>query len=402
MTRGSACRNRSGPWRPSNRRRGSCRRGCCGGWCGCTRRCRAWVFACPTARPTSFRRRPCGNRRSQRVGIRPRGGPAGGRHPAGASRRRDARTSGRAARSCSIIGSCSSTRGCMRSSSAWPKQQRFGAAETRRAAGGAGQPGIRRDPQRAAARAVPAAALRRPVDLRRVCGRLPGHSLLPAVPDGQFLSGAGSLEKVDAIIARDIAAETFWRRPACPARPSRRNSARRHVWRPRPLTPIRWERFPIMRRIRIRREREAPWARGRQRSEQKYLLWSQRAQRQAARGNRAGAAIRRARAEFWAPASGPRKPPPPCGKRYTDWSIACKRPWASKTQKPRPWREALLALAHQTPRDCGPSRPGCSTTCKRSASTRSGRPPRSTSCSGSCRWGGGRSAASCPTSAWCS
>ena len=33
-----------------------------------------------------------------------------------------------------------------------------------------------------------------------------------------------------------------------------------------------------------------------------------------------------------------------------DWSIACKRPWASKTQEPRPWREALLALAHQTPR----------------------------------------------------
>ena len=43
------------------------------------------------------------------------------------------------------------------------RQEGFGRPEVREAAGGVGQPGGGRDPQRAAARAIPAAALRRPV-----------------------------------------------------------------------------------------------------------------------------------------------------------------------------------------------------------------------------------------------
>ena len=72
--------------------------------------------------------------------------------------------------------------------------------------------------------------------------------------------------------------------------------------------------------------------------------------RQAARGNLAGAAIRRARAEFWA-----------LRERAAEAATALReevhglvdRPQAAlgiEDEEPRPWREALLALAHQTPR----------------------------------------------------
>ena len=98
------------------------------------------------------------------------------------------------------------------------------------------------------------------------------------------------------------------------------------------------------------RGRGARWARGRQRSERKYLLWSQRAQRQAARGNRAGAAIRRARAEFWAPRQRAAEAATALREEVHGLVDHLQTALGIEGEEPRPWREALLALAHQTPR----------------------------------------------------
>ena len=94
----------------------------------------------------------------------------------------------------------------------------------------------------------------------------------------------------------------------------------------------------------------ARWARGRQRSEKKYLLWSQRAERQAARGNLAGAAIRRARAEFWAPRERAAEAATALREAVHGLVDRLQAALGIEGAEPRPWREALLALAHQTPR----------------------------------------------------
>ena len=97
-----------------------------------------------------------------------------------------------------------------------------------------------------------------------------------------FFPALESLEKVDAVIARDIHAEEILaatRLPGTPEPEELREAARQAA-----------EAFDAdsLGMVADRaeephpRERAARWARGRQRSEQKYLLWSQRAQRQAA------------------------------------------------------------------------------------------------------------------------
>ena len=77
-------------------------------------------------------------------------------------------------------------------------------------------------------------------------------------------------------------------------------------------------------------------------------------------------------------AIGPRKLPPRCGTRCMDWSSACKRPWASKTRSRGPGARPCWPWPTRRRGDCGRSRRGCSTTCRRSASIRCRRSPRST------------------------
>ena len=88
----------------------------------------------------------------------------------------------------------------------------------------------------------------------------------------------------------------------------------------------------------------------RRRSERKYLGWMARAERAVARGNLAGAAVRRARAVFWAPR--PRATIAATALRNDVHRLVARIQAALDTrdQDPRPWRESLLALAHQSPR----------------------------------------------------
>ena len=148
---------------------------------------------------------------------------------------------------------------------------------SREAVGGVGQPGIRRDPQRAAARAIPAAALRRRVGLRRVRGRLPGHSLLPAVPDGQFLSGLGVAGEGGCghCPGHRCGRASGGNPPARHARAG--GTARGGTRRGRGLRRRSAGSDPRFREDAESRGHGAHWARGRRRSEKKYLLWSQRA-----------------------------------------------------------------------------------------------------------------------------
>jgi hypothetical protein len=96
--------------------------------------------------------------------------------------------------------------------------------------------------------------------------------------------------------------------------------------------------------------RDADWARGRHRSEKKYLAWSQTAARKAARGNLAGAAMARARAEFWAPRERAAEAATALREEVHGLVARLQTALDIEGEEPRPWREALLALAHQTPR----------------------------------------------------
>ena len=147
----------------------------------------------------------------------------------------------------------------------------------------------------------------------------------------------------------------------------------------------------------------ADWARGRHRSEKKYLLLVATGPA-ASRPRQPGGGRHSPRAGrvLGPAASGPPRPPPPCGKKCTASSIACKRPWASRTRSRGPGARPCWPWPTRRRGVCGRSRRGCSTTCRRSASIRGGRSRRSTSCTGSSRWAAGRSAGNCPTSAWCS
>ena len=69
-----------------------------------------------------------------------------------------------------------------------------------------------------------------------------------------------------------------------------------------------------------------------------------------ARGNLAGAAIRRARAEFWAPRERAAAAATALREAVHGLVVRLQTALGAEDQDPRPWREALLALAHQTPR----------------------------------------------------
>ena len=85
-------------------------------------------------------------------------------------------------------------------------------------------------------------------------------------------------------------------------------------------------------------------------SERKSGQWTKRAERAAAAGNLAGAAIRRARAAAWAPAAA--RPAVAAALREDIRRLVARLLAAldAPAEDPRPWREALLALAQQTPR----------------------------------------------------
>ena len=150
--------------------------------------------------------------------------------------------------------------------------------------------------------------------------------------------------------ALDIAAEEILdatRLPGTPQPEALREAARQaaEAFDADPLAAI-----PDFRDEAESRGRTAHWARGRQRSEQKYQHWSERARRQAARGNWAGAAIRRARAEFWAPRDRAAEAATALRDEVHGLVDHLQAALGIEDQEPRPWREALLALAHQTPR----------------------------------------------------
>ena len=86
------------------------------------------------------------------------------------------------------------------------------------------------------------------------------------------------------------------------------------------------------------------------RSEHKYANWSRRAVRQSVRGNFAGAAIRRARAERWAPRERAAEAATNLREEIERLVGRLQSALGASDDDPRPWRESLLALAHQTPR----------------------------------------------------
>jgi hypothetical protein len=165
-----------------------------------------------------------------------------------------------------------------------------------------------------------------------------------------FFPALTSLEKVDEIIAQDVLAETILdatRLPGTPEPEELREAARiaAEAFDEEPLAVV-----PDIREGALSRGRAGHWARGRQRSEKKYLSWSQRAQRHSIRGNFAGAAIRRARAEFWAPRERAAEAATALREEVHEFVACLQTALGLQDESPRPWREALLALAHQTPR----------------------------------------------------
>src|SRR5208282_6098584 len=163
-----------------------------------------------------------------------------------------------------------------------------------------------------------------------------------------FFPALESLEKVDQVIAQDLRAETILaatRLPGTPEPDELREAAR--------VAAEAFDADPdgmMADHADEPQQRTTRWARGRHRSERKYVLWSQRAERQAARRNLAGAAIRRARAEFWAPRARAAEAASALRDEINGLVDRLQAALGIAEDEPRPWREALLALAHQTPR----------------------------------------------------
>jgi hypothetical protein len=164
-----------------------------------------------------------------------------------------------------------------------------------------------------------------------------------------FFPALLSLEKVDAVIAQDIQADSILdatRLPGTPDPEELREAAR-----------IAAEQFDADPQAAIlepaekpRRRRTNRWGRSRTRCEAKYLSWSERARRQAARGNLAGAAIRLAQAEFCVPRERAAEAENALREAVHGLVARLQTALDIENAEPRPWREALLALAHQTPR----------------------------------------------------
>jgi hypothetical protein len=171
-----------------------------------------------------------------------------------------------------------------------------------------------------------------------------------------FFPALESLEKVDQIIAQDIDAEQVLEATRLPGTPrpeelreAARVAAEAFDADPLAVVPDRLEE-PRPGAPGAPRERAARWARRRHRSEEKYQYWRQQAQRQAARGNLAGAAIRSARAEFWAPRERAAEAATALREDVHGLVDRLLTALGIAGDEPRPWREALLALAHQAPR----------------------------------------------------
>ena len=173
-----------------------------------------------------------------------------------------------------------------------------------------------------------------------------------------FFPALESLEEVDEVIAEDIHAATILDATRLPGTPDAGGTARGTdpAWSaPRSWTPIRREwfsdRMNAMAGAVPGSTREVHhWAAAGGDRRRKYLRWSQRAERQAARGNLAGAAIRRARAEYWAPRERAAEAATALREEVHGLVERLQTALGIEGQEPRPWREALLALAHQAPR----------------------------------------------------
>ena len=165
-------------------------------------------------------------------------------------------------------------------------------------------------------------------------------SFFPALP---------SLDKVDEVIAPDIDACALLdatRLPGTPEPDELRESAR--------LAAEAFDADPLAEVFEHPDEqggRHAPLripASGR--SAAKYENWSRRATRQSSRGNLAGAITRRARAEAWAPREKAAEAATALREEVHHFVERLQAALEIEDDDPRPWREALLALAHQAPR----------------------------------------------------
>ncbi len=165
-----------------------------------------------------------------------------------------------------------------------------------------------------------------------------------------FFPGLASLQSIDRIVAEDIDADELLRATRLPRTPDPEmlREAGRAAAEALDADPS--ATFAELRQGVAHHGQPDHWARGRQRSETNYQLWSARAEKQSNRGNFAGAASRRARAEYWAPRE--RAAEAATGLREEIDRLVSRLMISLGTQAhdPRRWRESLLALAHQTPR----------------------------------------------------
>ena len=165
-------------------------------------------------------------------------------------------------------------------------------------------------------------------------------SFFPALP---------SLDEVDKIIAQDIDAGALLdatRLPGTPEPGELREAARKaaEAFDADPLAEV-------LEHPDEDGRRQAPYRiPAGQRSAAKYENWSQRAARHAARGNLAGAIARRARAEAWAPRESAATAAKALREEVHHFVQRLQAALKIEDDDPRPWREALLALAHQIPR----------------------------------------------------
>ena len=169
-----------------------------------------------------------------------------------------------------------------------------------------------------------------------------------------------SLEQVDRVVAQDVNAEELFLAVWLPGAPDPADSARQ----PMPAStsadlydfgeadwePAHREGAPEMAVAHRAQPSAGPSRIRRHRSEKRYFHWMARAERAATAGNLAGAAIRRARAAFWAPRE--RATVVATALRNDVHRLVARLQAAldARDQDPRPWRESLLALAHQAPR----------------------------------------------------
>jgi hypothetical protein len=163
-----------------------------------------------------------------------------------------------------------------------------------------------------------------------------------------FFPAFRSLDRVDGILAQDISAETILDATRLPGTPEPEDlcEAARRAAEAFDADPLELDCSDDL----APGEGAQRLARGRQRSEKNYRLWSQRARRQADRGNLAGAVTRLARAELWAPRERACEAATALREAVHGFVARLQAALGMEDEEPRPWREALLALAHQTPR----------------------------------------------------